>query len=92
MAFPVGDPILYVTPSNRLMNLSSELLVFSSGFYKTQVYGFYSITAPTNAIDKSIIIIFESRVVLTLKWIFIHGGKEEEKTKDIDAAFTSSPK
>lgn len=67
MAFPVGDPILYVTPSNRLMNLSSESLVFSSGFFKTQVYSFYSITAPTNAIDKSIIIIFESRVVLTLK-------------------------
>lgn len=57
--------------SNRLFNLSSELLLFSSGFFRTQVY----VTAPTNAIDKKIIIIFESRVVQTLKWLFTSQGE-----------------
>lgn len=60
---------LWVKPSNRL---SSELLVFSSAFLKTQVYGFYSITAFTNAFDKRIIL-FESRIVLMLKWVFVSG-------------------
>lgn len=51
-------------PSNRL---SSALLVFSSGFLKTQVNVFYSVTAFTNAFDKRIIMLFESRIVLMLK-------------------------
>lgn len=61
---------LFVTPSNRL---SSGLLVFSSGFLKTQVHGFYSVTAFTNAFDKRIIILFDSRIVLMLKWLFLSG-------------------
>lgn len=76
-----------VTPSNRL---SSGLLVFSSGFHKTQVYGFYSTTAFTNAFDKRIIILFDRRIVLILKWLFLSGW--EGKKTCTDAVLISLPK
>lgn len=69
---------LCVTASNRL---SSGLLVFSSGFLKTQVYGFYSlITAFTKAFHKRIIILFDSRIVLMLKWLFLSGWEGKKIT------------
>lgn len=61
-----------------LIGCHQDSYVFSSGFLKTQVYGFYSITAFTNVIDKRII--FESTIVLMLKWIFVSGQEGKKIT------------
>lgn len=78
---------LCVIPSNRPINLSSEFSVFSSDFLKTRVYGFYSVTASPNAFDKRIITLFESRIVLMLKWVFV----SRQEGKKITLMLSSFP-
>lgn len=72
---------LCVIPSNRL---PSALLVFSPGFHLVFLSLKFMVSTlllhSKNAFDKRIIILFESRIVLMLKWVFVCGQEGKETT------------
>lgn len=70
---------LCVIPSNRQINLSSELSVFSSDFLKTRVYGFYCYCIPKCFWQKDHHLIWE-QIVLMLKWVFVSGQEGKKIT------------
>lgn len=67
-----------------LYRLPSALLVFSPGFHLVFLSLKFMVSTlllhSKNAFDKRIIILFESRIVLMLKWVFVCGQEGKETT------------